>query len=392
MTGFARIGGLVLVAAAGGGLALGGAAVFGDLGGTTTVEQVRSVAASTSPTVVRTAHGGLTDTEIYRRDAPGVVQITATSTVQTQSDPFGFGAPTRQTEQALGSGFVIDKAGHILTNEHVIQGASKVQVSFSGQDAINAKVVGKDASTDVAVLKIDAHARALTPLPFGDSDGVQVGDHVVAIGNPFGYDRTLTAGVVSAVGREIASPNSSPIDNAIQTDAAINHGNSGGPLLNDSGEVIGVTSQISTGSTGEQGNIGIGFAIPSNLVRTVAAQLVKTGKVEHAFLGVTVAQLSASLAKLFNLPTRSGLLVQDVQSGSGAAKAGLRPGTSSVVVQGNSYQLGGDIIVAVDGQPVKTYAELRDAVTRHKPGDHLPLQLYRNGKKISVTVTLGNQR
>jgi S1-C subfamily serine protease len=388
---FGRIAGLVLVAAAGGGLALAGAAVVGDLGGTTTVQEVQNVTAPTSSQVIPTPHHGLTDTEIYRRAAPGVVQITATSTVQTSSDPFGLLPPTRETQQALGSGFVIDKAGHILTNEHVIQGASKVQVSFSGQDAIRATVVGKDPSTDVAVLKIDAHARALTPLPFGDSDAVQVGDQVVAIGNPFGYDRTLTAGVVSAVGREIASPNSSPIDNAIQTDAAINHGNSGGPLLNDAGEVIGVTSQISTGSTGEQGNIGIGFAIPSNLVRTVAAQLIKSGKVEHAFLGVTVAQLSDSLAKLFNLPTHTGLLVQDVQAGSGAAKAGIRPGKTSVIVQGNSYQLGGDIIVAVDGHPVTTYAQLRDTVSGHKPGDHLPLQVFRNGKRISVSVALGNQ-
>ena len=194
----------------------------------------------------------LTAEQIYKRDAPGVVEITATSVVNVPSDPFGFfEAP--QTQESLGSGFVIDKAGHIVTNEHVIAGAQKIQVSFSGNDQIRAKVVGKDPSTDVAVLQVDAHSRSLTPIPMGNSVLVQVGDPVVAIGNPFSLTRTATAGIVSAVQRTIDAPNGLSIDHVIQTDAAINHGNSGGPLINAEGEVIGVNAQISTGGTG-QGN------------------------------------------------------------------------------------------------------------------------------------------
>jgi S1-C subfamily serine protease len=345
----------------------------------------------TVPATAPSAKGGLTNEEIYTRDAPGVVQITATSTVQTQTDPFGFLPPTSQTEQALGSGFVLDKAGHIVTNEHVVAGASKVLVSFSGQDQIRAAVVGKDASTDLAVLKIDAHARALTPLALGDSDGVRVGDPVVAIGNPFGYDRTLTAGIVSAVGREIAAPNSAPIENAIQTDAAINHGNSGGPLINTGGQVIGVTSQISTGNTGEQGNIGIGFAIPINLVRTITAQIIKTGKVEHAFLGVGTQAVTPQLARLFNLPVQHGLLVADVQRGSAADKAGIEEGKTSVIVGGESYQLGGDIITQANGKPVGTIEQLRTVISAMKPGDSLHLKIVRGRSTKDVTVKLGSR-
>jgi putative serine protease PepD len=383
---------LLVTAVVGAGLALLGAAAFGKLG-TTTVEQAASPAVTlTQPTASATATSGtgLSNEEIYRRDAPGVVQITAT-TVQQQTDPFGLLPPTAQTEQALGSGFVLDKAGHIVTNEHVVAGAQKVQVSFSGQDAIPAKVVGKDASTDIAVLKVDARTRALTPLPLGDSDTVQVGDPVVAIGNPFGYDRTLTSGIVSATGREISSPNSSPIENAIQTDAAINHGNSGGPLIDQQGQVIGVTSQISTGNTGGQGNVGIGFAIPIDLVRSVAAQLIKTGVVQHPFLGIVVAPVNPQLAKLFGLPTSHGLLVSQVEKGSAASKAGLEAGTTSVIVQGTSYRLGGDIIVSVDGQRLSTFQQLRSAIDSHKPGDKLHFQVYRSGKERSITVALGSK-
>jgi S1-C subfamily serine protease len=377
-------------AVAGGAVALVGAAAFDDLGTHTTVVNTPPSPATVTTSAVRTAAGALTDAEIYRRDSPGVVQITATTT-QTQSDPFGLLPPTSQTEQALGSGFVIDKAGHIVTNEHVVAGAQKVEVSFSGQDQIKARLVGKDTSTDIAVLKIDAHARALTPLSLGNSDAVQVGDAVVAIGNPFGFDRTLTAGIVSAVGREIAAPNSTPIENAIQTDAAINHGNSGGPLIDDEGRVIGVTSQISTGNTGEQGNIGIGFAIPINLVRSVAAQIVKTGKVEHASLGVFVRAITPDLARLFNLPTKHGLLIGGVDRGSAAEKAGLKPGTTSAIVGGESYPLGGDIIVAANGEQMTSAEQLANLVSALKPGDRLKVTVLREGKSKTVSVTLGSK-
>jgi S1-C subfamily serine protease len=239
---------LLAVAVIGGGLALGGAAAFGQLGDHTTVQQVPPTAQATTTSVQpATAQKGLTPEAIYKQDGPGVVQITATTVTQVPADPFNFLPSSPQTSQSLGSGFVIDRAGHIVTNFHVIQGAEKVQVSFSGQDQLPATVVGKDRSTDLAVLKIDAHARALTPLPLGNSDAVRVGDPVYAIGNPFGLTRTLTTGVVSAVQRQIFAPNGVPIDSAIQTDAAINHGNSGGPLIDAFGRVIGCGSTPSSG-------------------------------------------------------------------------------------------------------------------------------------------------
>ena len=386
---------LVVVAVAGGALALGGAAVFGKLGSNTTIQQITPLSGGGgigTATLQAPSNGtALSPEEIYRRDAPGVVQITATSVTQVQSDPFNLLPAAPQSEQSLGSGFVIDKAGHIITNYHVIEGAQKVQVSFSGQDQIAATVVGKDPSTDIAVLKIDAHARALTPIELGNSDAVTVGDPVYAIGNPFGFTRTLTTGVVSAVQRQIEAPNSLPIDHAIQTDAAINHGNSGGPLIDSLGRVIGVTSQISTGTTGQQGNLGIGFAIPVNTVRNVAAQIIASGKALHAFLGLSAAPVTPQLAKLFHLPTTAGLLVQDVLAGSGADKAGIKAGSTSVVVQGESYQIGGDIITAVDGVRVTTYEQLRDAVAQRKPGQTLRLELYRGTAKKSVTARLGQQ-
>jgi S1-C subfamily serine protease len=383
-----RIVELLVVALVGAGLALGGAAAFGKLGDHTTVEQVTSPTQSTSHSVAPVATTGLTPEKIYGQDAPGVVQITATTVTRGQTDPYGFPvAPS--TEQSLGSGFVIDKAGHIVTNFHVVQGAEKVQVSFSGQDQLTARVVGKDPSTDVAVLKIDAHARALTPLPLGDSDAATVGDPVYAIGNPFGFTRTLTTGVVSAVQRQLQGPTSLPIEHAIQTDAAINHGNSGGPLIDADGRVIGITSQISTGNTGGQGNVGIGFAIPINTVRNVVAQIIKTGKVEHAFLGIETTQVTSQLAKIFNLPTKTGLLVASVSKNTGASKAGLKGGSTTVVVGGVSYRLGGDIIVGIDDTPIATYEQLRDAIAQKRPGDKVKLKVLREGSTKTVTVRLG---
>ena len=382
---------LLFVAIIGAVLALGGAALFGKLGSRTTIQQVAPLAGGgVGNAALQAPTHGLTPEQIYRRDAPGVVQITATSVTSGTSDPFN-GLPTAQKQESLGSGFVIDKAGHIVTNFHVIQGAQQIQVSFSGQDEINATVVGKDPSTDTAVLQIDAHARALTPLTLGNSDAVTVGDPVYAIGNPFGFTRTLTTGVVSAVQRQIEAPNSLKIDHAIQTDAAINHGNSGGPLLDAAGRVIGVTSQISTGTTGQQGNLGIGFAVPINTVRQVAAQILATGKAEHAFLGVTTAAITPQLARLFNLPVSHGLLVTDVDSGSNADKAGIVPGKTPVIVQGESYNVGGDIIVSIDHQALSTFDQLRDAIAQHKPGDKVQLQIYHHGSKKTVTVKLGNR-
>src|SRR6266498_1229195 len=321
--------GLLAAAVVGAGLALGGAALFGDLGGTTTT--VREVQASSAPASSTQTPGAKTElsiNEIYKRAAPGVVQVTSTTIVNVPADPF-FGNPffpQQQRQQSLGSGFVVDKAGHIVTNFHVVDGAKQVRVSFSNGASLKTTVVGTDPSSDLAVLKIDASSRALTPLPLGDSDQIKVGDPVVAIGNPFGLDRTVTAGIVSAIQRAITSPNGYTIDHVIQTDAAINHGNSGGPLLNGRGEVIGVNSQIDTGDSGTSGNVGVGFAVPSNTVKTVIAQLIREGHIDRAFIGISAVPITRDLARVFRLPVTRGLLVQSVQPGSGAAKAGLKAG------------------------------------------------------------------
>ncbi len=390
---FARLAALVVVAIAGGAAALGGASLLGQLGEGTTVRQIVTPESSNTPASF--AHGkAMSINEIYRRWAPGVVQITSTSIVNVPQDPL-FGnpfAPSTEEQQLLGSGFVINKAGHIVTNYHVIEGAKSVQVSFSNGDNVKARVVGSDPSTDIAVLQVKAHSRALTPLAWGNSDALQVGDSVVAIGNPFGYTRSVTQGIVSALDRPLTAPNDFPIQHAIQTDAALNHGNSGGPLLDARGEVIGVNSRISTGNTGQQGNLGIGFAIPSNTVRNVVAQIIEHGHVDHAVIGIRVQELTPSVAELFRLPIKQGLLVAQVQAGSGAADAGLKGPTDQVVVAGVTWPLGGDIIVEADGVATTTVNKLSDVIANHKPGDMIKLVIYRGDTKQTIEVKLGRQR
>ena len=387
---------LIGAGAAGAAIAVGLVAAVGALGGATTTvrEVVPAAATQESPenaTFARTAKQ-LTIHQIYLRAAPGVVQVTATSKVTTQPDPFldPFGIPTTQTQEALGSGFVIDKSGHIVTNYHVVQGASRVEVSFSNNERLPATIVGRDPSTDIAVLDVKAHSRAFTPLALGNSDLVEVGDAVVAIGNPLGEDRSITSGIVSALQRQIVAPNGAPIDHVIQTDAALNHGNSGGPLLNSRGQVIGVNSQIQTAS-GSDGNIGIGFAIPINTVKNVAAQLIAKGVVQHPFLGVDARGITASVARLFRLPVKSGLLVGSVCSSTGAAKAGLHGSTQQVTVAGETWPLGGDIIVKADGVPVASVEQLRSIIAQKKPGDTLALAIYRGDKTMTLKVKLGRQ-
>jgi S1-C subfamily serine protease len=392
-----RAAALLAAGAVGAAVAVGLVAAAGGIGGgTTTVREVLSSGGQPAlqGASVSRATKPLSIHDIYAHAAPGVVQVTATSRVTTAPDPFldpfGFGGPTMQTQQALGSGFVIDKAGHIVTNYHVVQGANRVEVSFSDNERLPARIVGRDPSTDVAVLQVKARSRALTPLRLGNSDAVEVGDSVVAIGNPLGEDRSITAGIVSALQRRIFAPNGAPIDHAIQTDAALNHGNSGGPLLDARGEVIGVNSQIQT-SGGSDGNIGIGFAIPVDTVKTVAAQLISKGVVEHPFLGVQARAITPSLARLFRLPVRHGLLVGSVCAASGAARAGLHPAKQQVTVAGDTWPLGGDIIVKVDGLRVGSVDELRTLISRRKPGDTVQLEIYRGDRTASVKVKLGRQ-
>jgi S1-C subfamily serine protease len=386
--------GLVAAAALGGALALGGAALVGGFGTTTTVREVAAPLPSPISLNERSADraGALSVNAIYKHAAPGVVQVTATQVVSTPGvDPFGFAFPAQQKSEALGSGFVIDKAGHIVTNYHVVENARSVDVSFSNNESMKAKIVGSDASTDIAVLQVDTHARALTPLALGNSDAVRVGDAVVAIGNPFGYDRTVTAGIVSALQRVIRAPNSYSIDHVIQTDAALNKGNSGGPLLDARGNVIGVNSQIAAGDSGASGNVGIGFAVPINTVKTVAAQIIKSGHAEHAYLGISVQPVTRTAAKLFHLPSTHGLLVASVQPGSGAAKAGLRAGTGNATLAGETYPLGGDLITKIDSTPLYSLDQLRDVIGQKQPGDEAQLEVYREDRQRTVTVKLGRQ-
>ena len=367
---------LLATAVLGGVVAVGAVALLGGLEGETTV--ITETAASPSASTTLTG-GALSVNEIYERAASGVVQITSTS-----------GNIGGASQQALGSGFVVDKAGHIVTNYHVIQGADEIRVSFSNRDTVEAQLVGSDPSTDLAVLQVDTSASALTPLPLGDSDKLEVGDPVVAIGNPFGLDRTATSGIVSALQRLITAPNRYTIDHVIQTDAPINHGNSGGPLLNSRAQVIGVNTQIETGGVGS-GNVGIGFSVPSNTVKDVVAQIMRTGRVDHAYLGISGKAVSSVVADTYNLPVAKGVLVESVTSGSGAGAAGLQGGETQVVVAGETYVLGGDIIVSFDGKQISSIEQLRDAIAGHKPGDKVSLVIYRKAKKTGVTVTLARQ-
>jgi S1-C subfamily serine protease len=385
----ARTGTLAAASLLGGLVALGAVAVTGDLGGGTTTV-VRSSPGPTAAAQVASKDDGLTVSQIYAQAAPGVVQITSTSEAADNPSLAPFDQQPQQ-QQALGSGFVIDKAGHIVTNYHVIEGAEQIEVSFSNQDTLRATLVGSDPSTDIAVLRVEASSRGLTPLELGDSGSVRVGDPVVAIGNPFGLARTATAGIVSAVQeRTITAPNGYPIDHVIQTDAPINSGNSGGPLLNAHAQVIGVNSQIAP-AAGSSGNVGIGFAVPANTVKQVVAQLVATGKVDRAYLGIAGSTVNEELARVLKLPVDAGVLVERVGDGTAASRAGLHGGTSSTVVAGESYMPGGDLIVAIAGRRVSSLEELRDALADHKPAEKVALEIYRGNERRTLQVTLGRQ-
>ena len=332
---------------------------------------------------------GLSVNQIYSADAPGVVYVQATEPPKPANPLTPFGGSSGGT--ATGTGFVIDRDGHILTNDHVVSGASKIEVTLGRKDTsspISAQVVGTDPSTDIAVLKVDAPADQLHPLALGDSSNVHVGDPVVAIGNPFGLDRTVTSGIVSALQREIKAPNGFSIDHVIQTDAAINPGNSGGPLLNAAGQVIGITSQIESQSGG---NTGVGFAVPINTARQVAKQILSSGSVQHAYLGIQGYDLTPQVASLLNLPVKRGAVIQRVQANSPAAKAGLHGGNAIVQISGQQVRVGGDIITSIDGQPVKSMQDVVNAVNKKKPGDDVQLGITRHGHSQTVTVTLGNR-
>jgi S1-C subfamily serine protease len=357
-------------------------------GNTTTVVQQAPVATATpssSGSSSSSSDGALTAHDIYERAAPGVLFIRS-RIVQNVQSPFGLG-PESQSSTATGTGFVIDGSGHILTNYHVIAGASNVTVGFDDNRTVEAKVLGTDPQNDLALLSVDPSGLKLVPLALGDSSSAQVGDPVIAIGNPFGLDRTLTTGVVSALQREIQAPNGFAIQHVIQTDAPINPGNSGGPLLDAAGRVIGINSQIETGGGGN-GNVGIGFAVPINTAKRMLPELKRSGTVVHAYIGITGVTIDQSLADL-QLKVDRGVLVQTVQPGGPAARAGIHGGSVDSQVNGQSLVLGGDAIVSLDGQRVDSMDALSAAIARHRPGDKVALGLLRNGSGKTVTVTLG---
>lgn len=380
----------LLSALIGGGLVVAVVAAAGDLGSSTkTVTIVQQASTPVAPSNASQQGSGLTPHQIYERDAPGVALVTSTIVKQTES-PFSLGGESEQGT-ATGSGFVINSNGTILTNYHVVENAVKVEVSFEHGKTVEAKVIGKDPSNDLAVLRIPTEGLTMHVLTLGNSSKAQVGDPVLAIGNPFGYDRTLTTGVISALQRQITSPNGFSIDNVLQTDAPINPGNSGGPLLNERGEVIGINSQIETGGSGD-GSVGIGFSIPINTAKSELPQLEKGGTVSGAYLGVSTISVDGSLSAL-NLPVKSGAMVETVEAGTPAAKAGLRGGNLEAQLGGGKVAVGGDIIVGVDGKAISSAEDLSSLIGSKKPGDTISVEVMRaSGKgtyeKKTIKVTL----
>jgi S1-C subfamily serine protease len=366
---------LVAAAAVGAG---GGAATYSALGSKDGGTVVRQVTVESAQPAASTSES-LSVSEIYEQAYEGVVEITSLS---SQSSPLG----GEQQAQGQGSGFVFDVEGHIVTNDHVVQGAEEVSVRFWDGSTYDATVVGTDPSTDLAVIEVDAPASILTPLELGDSTQLSVGEGVVALGSPFGLEGTATSGIVSALNREMTSQNNFTISNSIQTDAAINHGNSGGPLLNAAAQVVGVNTQIKSESGGSD---GIGFAIPSSTVASIVPEIVSSGSVEHAYLGVGVASLSQSVADELGVPT--GVMVTEVRQGTPAAEAGLRAATGSAMADGQSYPTGGDVITAVDATAIADGADLQSAIDAKRPGDTVSITFTRAGENTTVQVSLGTR-
>jgi len=385
----ALLGGLVV--AVFGGVAIAAGWIQSEGGTTTTVTEPL-----TAPVASKGSNGEGTNivNQIYKNDGEGVAFIESDiAAKETQTPSFSpFGEPESEGGgTATGSGFVIDTEGHLLTNNHVVEGADRIQVKLGSSDkTYEAKVVGADPATDLALLQVEAPADQLHPLKLGRSSEMEVGDPVVAIGNPFGLDRTVTSGIVSALQRQIEAPDGFSITNVIQTDAAINPGNSGGPLINAKGEVIGINSQIATGGGGN-GNVGIGFAIPIDTVRAEIHQLETKGEVEHAFIGISGGTITPDLAKAINLPVKEGVIVQSVVKGGPADKAGIEGGNTSATIDGAEVSLGGDIITEVDGKKVAGMDEVVEIVNGAKPGESLELTILRDGKTKTATVTLGDR-
>jgi S1-C subfamily serine protease len=345
----------------------------------TSVDAVRAPVENAS-----VSEAGLDPTEaenvrIYKQAAPAVANI-VTRTVEY--DFFFNPVPV----EGAGSGFVIDADGHILTNYHVVQGAQTIDVTLGDQSRYKAKYIGADTTNDIALIQIDPKGHKLSPLTLGDSRNLQVGQRVLAIGNPFGFQSTLTTGVISSLGRTVQTDENTLIDEAIQTDAAINRGNSGGPLLNSRGEVIGINSAIYSPSGTAA---GIGFAIPINTARRVAEDLITKGRVTRASLGIEGRTLWPALADALNLPVEQGLLIERVTPDGPAARAGVHGGTRSVLAGLRELRIGGDVLVAINGKQVTSQSDVNVLLNRLKPGDTVTLTVIRDGKKVDIPVKLG---
>jgi S1-C subfamily serine protease len=359
--------------------------VTGVIGSNETVVQSGGVAATTA----NATGDAKTVGAIYKESSPAVVSIAAK--VSTGSDnTFG------QAEQgiATGTGFVISDEGYIVTNDHVVDGhQGDVKVTFNDDKTVVGKVIGQDPSNDVAIVKVDKGDHKLATLPLGNSAKVAVGDPVVAIGNPFGLNQTVTTGIISALQRTITAPNNFSIDNVIQTDAAINPGNSGGPLINSAGEVIGINSQIATGGSGSSGgNVGIGFAVPINTVKRIIPQLEKNGKVAYPYLGVSTGTLPTAAAQRLKLGTDSGAVVACVVKDGPAAKAGLTAGgQDTVTIDGAQFNLDADVITEIEGTEIKTSSDVQKVVLTKQPGDKIDIKVKRDGKDKTLQATLGTR-
>jgi S1-C subfamily serine protease len=363
---------------------------------TTVVEKAAATTSGGTSNVASVTGGGLSAAQIYQRYSQGVVEIIATFSNGGQQQFFG---PSGGTQKALGSGFVVTSDGYILTNAHVVsensQTVKTVQVVFKGTGTdtqtktVTGTVVGADNTSDVALIKVDpAKVGTLDPIPLGNSDNVQPGESVVAIGNPLGYDFSITSGIVSATRRNLDSPNGSTISNGIQTDAAINEGNSGGPLINASGQVIGINEQIASQSGGNQ---GLGFAVPINTAVNSMDQLKTKGTVAYAWLGISGQTVTPDVSKALGLKASQGALVARVVSGSPADKAGIKAGTNQQAIQGQSFVTGGDLITGIDGTTVTSMEQLAGIINGHKPGDTVKLTVVRGSGTQTITVKLGTR-
>jgi len=332
---------------------------------------LKTITVTETSTIREEGSGGLSVSDIYDMVKDSVVSINVVT-------PFGRG---------IGSGFVYDAEGHIVTNNHVVEGGVRITVVFLNGTSPQAEIVGRDPDSDLAVLKVDPNGMALKPLKLGDSKSLRVGEMIIAVGSPFGLQGTITAGIVSQKGRLLETVRGYSIPGIIQIDAAINPGNSGGPLLNMKGEVVGVTTAIES-STGNFA--GIGYAIPSSIVSKIVPELIKNGAYRHSWLGISGKNMNPAIAKAMNTDVTSGYLVEFVVKDGPADKAGIRGGSRSVTIEGVNVMIGGDIIIGIDGQPVRIIDDLLSYLIENtRPGDTVKLTIIRQGSVINIDVVLG---